>query len=324
MDLRLALLDLAERHQLNAADTARLHALAELDQEPPQLMRVLPAGLAVLAAVMAGLGIIFWVAANWDLLSRTGRFALLESVVFVMCLGAWRLPRARMPLGLLALLSTGGLLAFFGQTYQTGADPWQLFAWWALLALPLCLGIRHDAIWTAWSMVVLAALNLWARAQGGHGWQSDALTPGVQLTQLLGALLLTLGLSPICQRYTGAGAWSLRVSMTLTIIMISISALESLFSSSWAGMYLIGLMILGGAAAAFCQRKLFDVFAISALGLGLNVVIVGGLARLLFHGHPDPIFPFLLLALLAAGLLGATVKAILSLTRHHAQAGAQQ
>lgn len=321
MDLRLALMALASEHRLNAADTARLIDLSEMNQEPRRLLHVLPIGIAVLAAVLTGLGVIFWVAANWDLLSRSGRFALLESVVYVMCLGAWRLPRARMPLGLLALLSTGGLLAFFGQTYQTGADPWQLFAWWTVLALPLCLGIRHDALWTALAIVALAAINLWARAQDGHCWHGDASAPTVQLAQLLGAMLLTLALSPVCKHYTGAGPWSLRVSLILTIIMICICSLENLFGSRWNGLYLVGLLTLGAAAAAFSRRALFDVFAISALGLGLNVVIVGGLARLLFNGHPDPIFPFLLLALLAAGLLGATVKAILTLTRLHAEPG---
>ncbi len=37
---------------------------------------------------------------------------------------------------LLATLLLGVFLALFGQTYQTGADPWQLFANWALLILP--------------------------------------------------------------------------------------------------------------------------------------------------------------------------------------------
>ena len=41
------------------------------------------------------------------------------------------------PMGLLAMLGMGALFAYFGQTYQTGADPWQLFALWAALSLPL-------------------------------------------------------------------------------------------------------------------------------------------------------------------------------------------
>lgn len=293
--------------------------MTELRQEPAQLMRVLPAGIAILAAALTGLGIIFWIAANWDALSRAGRFALLEGVFAVMCLGAWRRPGARVALGVLALLCTGGLLAFFGQTYQTGADPWQLFAWWTVLTLPLCLGIRHDAPWTAWGIVALTALTLWARAQGGHGWNADEISPMLQLAHLAGAVLLTVALSPLCRRFTGAGDWSMRVCLTLTTILISFNAIINLFDSRWYGLYVIGLLTLAAAAAAFSQRRLFDMFAVSALGLGLNAVIDAGLARALLHGESgDQIPTFLLLGLVSAGLLAGTVKAILTLSANYA------
>ena len=43
-------------------------------------------------------------------------------------------------------------LQYLAQQYQTGADSWQLFAIWAALALPLCLGVRHDAMWAQWAL----------------------------------------------------------------------------------------------------------------------------------------------------------------------------
>ena len=70
----------------------------------------------------------------------------------------WR-PALRAPLALLAFLGTGGLFAYFGQTYQTGADAWQLFALWGALALPLCLGARSDALWAPWALVVMTAIS---------------------------------------------------------------------------------------------------------------------------------------------------------------------
>lgn len=98
--------------------------------------------------------------------------ALLGGFFAVMCVGALLRPAARVPLALVALLATGGLFAFFGQTYQTGADPWQLFAWWSALTMPLCLGVRHDALWAAWAIVTMTALKLWSRAQGVEQWTS--------------------------------------------------------------------------------------------------------------------------------------------------------
>jgi uncharacterized membrane protein len=324
MDLRLAILDLARRHQLSAESTARLTALAGFEQQPPQLMRYFPAGIAILGAVLGGLGIIFWIAANWESLSRTGRFALLEGVVIAMCLGALFRPRARVPLGLLALLSTGGLLAFFGITYQTGADPWQLFAWWTVLTLPLCLGVRHDALWTAWAIVAMTFLTLWTRAQGGHGWQADEHTLTMQLLHWLGALALTFALSPQFERFTGAGTWSLRLCLVVMTAIVTFNSLENIIGHMSPGRYFLGLIVLGGAAVAFSLPRLHDTFALSAIGLGLNVLVIGGLARLLFWGDGGEVMSFLMLGLIAAGLLGATVKGIMHLSRRYALAGEAQ
>src|SRR5262245_26772925 len=120
MDLRQALYELAARLRLPAAAVHRLHVLAGFDDEPRSLAHWLPRGVAVLAASLAGLGIVFWIAANWEAIGRFGRFGLLQGVVLAMCLGAlWR-PAARAPLALLALFAIGALFAYFGQTYQTG------------------------------------------------------------------------------------------------------------------------------------------------------------------------------------------------------------
>ena len=60
MDLRLALHELAAQHRLDAAAARRLQALAGFDAEPAALRRWLPIGMAVLAAALLGLGLIFW------------------------------------------------------------------------------------------------------------------------------------------------------------------------------------------------------------------------------------------------------------------------
>lgn len=152
MDLRLALLELAALHQLTPEATARLTALGQFDTEPPLLKRTVACGVAIAGAALGGLGILFWVAANWNWLTRGQCFALLQAVVVVMCAGALLRTAARLPLCVLAFLSIGALCAYFGQTYQSSADAWQLFALWAMLALPLGLGVRHDALWAPWTL----------------------------------------------------------------------------------------------------------------------------------------------------------------------------
>lgn len=295
-----------------------------LSSEPQELQRKVALGMAILAAALGGLGIIFWVAANWESLSRAGRFTLLQTVIVTMCVGAMFRPSARPALGLLALLGIGGLFAYFGQTYQTGADPWQLFAIWAALTLPLCLGIRHDAVWAPWAMVCMSAIALWVHAHAGHDWSVTGHDLPWHLAGWIAALLLVFSLSPGLQRYTGAGIWSMRVAVTLATFIISWSGLAALFGSTVAPQYVLGLAVLAGAAAALCTTRFHDTYALSAIGLALNVLLVGGLARLLLDksGVGDPIIETMFIGLAAAAMLAGTVKLVIGVARKHAQAGA--
>jgi uncharacterized membrane protein len=317
MNLRLAILELAAQHQLSAKDSARLTELAGVHRQPQRLMHYVPAGLAVVAAVLGGLGIIFWIAANWDTVTRATRFALLESFFVVMCIGALLRPAARVPLSLIAFLATGGLLAFFGQTYQSGADPWQLFAWWSALTLPLCVGVRHDALWTAWSIAAMTALTLWSHAQGGYEWTSAMPLSSHRILHWFGALLLTIALSPKFRKYTGAGIWSLRLCLLLAISVIAIGAVNNVFDASAPVQYFLGLVLIAGLFVAFCTAALFDTFALCALALSLNLLIDAGLVRSLGKSHSMGDSVLLTIGLLAAALLGATVKVILTLFRDH-------
>jgi hypothetical protein len=290
--------------------------------EPAALQRWLPRGLAVLAAVLVGFGLVMWVAANWDELGRFGRFALLMGFVGVMGTGAALRPALRAPLGLLVLLGIGALFAYFGQTYQTGADPWQLFALWALLALPLCLGARSDVLWAPWALVVVTAISLWTHARLGHRWRVEPGDLATHALAWLAAAALVAGLSRALQRYTGAGLWGLRTAATLAVVMTTAAALGGLFHRVVAPHYLLGLLLLAGAAGLLCLRQAFDVFVLSAVALGLNTLLVAGLARVMFDDHQgDTIGSLLLIGLVAAGLLAGSVSVILKLTRRHGLAG---
>lgn len=323
MNLRLALCELAAEHGLDAAASRRLQQLAGLDEPPPALARWLPRGLAVLAAALLGFGLVMWIAANWGSLGRFGRFALLMGFIAVMGAGAvWR-PAARAPLALLALLGIGGLFAHFGQTYQTGADPWQLFALWAALGLPLCLGARSDVLWAPWALVLMVAITLWTHAHLGHRWMVEPDDLAIHTLAGLAAVAVVGALSGALRRFTGAGAWGLRTAVTLAVVMVTTTALGGLFHSPVAPHYAVGLLLLAVGAALLAWRPAFDVFALSAVALGLNTVVVAGLARGLFRfSGGGEIGSLLLIGVLAAGLLAGSVSAILRLARRYGAMGA--
>jgi uncharacterized membrane protein len=116
------------------------------------------AGLGALGA-----GVLFFVAANWQDYGVLGRFVLLQAALLA-CVGVafWRPPphATGQAALLLATLLTGGLLALFGQSYQTGADVHELFFVWALLALPFALAGGSGALWALWWCVLNVALAL--------------------------------------------------------------------------------------------------------------------------------------------------------------------
>ena len=319
MDLRTGLSEIAAAHRLDREATRRLEDLAGLHAEPGSIAAWLPRGVAVLGAALGGLGIVFWIAANWQTLGRLGRFALLQGFVVAMCAGALWKPAARAPLGQLALLAIGALFAYFGQTYQTGADPWQLFAVWAVLALPLCLAARSDVLWAPWALIVMTGISLWVHAHTGHRWRVQPDDLAAHVSGWLAALVLVGFLGAPLRNLTGAGVWGQRVAIALAVVMITSTAIGGLVGSQALLHYALGLLVLALAAGLLARDASFEIFGLSAVALCLDTLLVGGLAYLLFHGAggSDPFGKLLLLGLVAAGLLAATVSLLLRLSHRH-------
>ncbi len=288
-----------------------------LAAEPADLALWLPRGVAVLAAALGGLGVVMWIAANWESMGRVGHFALLQGLVLTTGLGAALIQAARVPLGLLALLGIGALFAYFGQTYQTGADAWQLFALWAVLALPLCLGARSDVLWVPWALVAVTAIALWTHTYSGHRWSVQPDQFGVHLLAWTAMLALVAALSGGLQRYTGAGIWGFRTAVTLALASITLTALGGLLFGTVGAQYPVGLLVMAVGAGVVGTRRWPDVFTLSALALGLNALLVGGLLRWLSHGpgSHDWLLRLLLVGLFAAALLAASVSTILKISR---------
>lgn len=318
MTTRLALLDLVARAGLDERQASRLWRLAGLHAMPPSLPARLRLGVTLTGAGCAGLGLIFWVAANWALLSRLQQFVLLQTLVFAPCAAAAASGRGRAACGLLALFCTGGLFAYFGQTYQTGADPWQLFAVWAALTLPLAWFARSDAVWAGWAVVALTGIALWERS--GTGFLASLHGVNVGLLRIAGTsgmAGLTVALSGIVRRHTGAGNWAFGIALALTTAWVTTTAVKSLlwdYSTSPVH-YAFALMLAAGAASSLAKTKPFDVLAASVVALGINVLLVAGLGKMLLSGHGDEMGSLLMLGLLAAGLLGGSVSLIMSLQR---------
>jgi uncharacterized membrane protein len=168
--------DVARWVEQGRLDRARLReALARTGAvpSPAEWRRFLANALLWLACVALAASLGFFVAANWQALGRFGKLALVEAwLVAMLTVVAWRgldSPWGRAAI-LAAALAVGTLLAFVGQTYQTGADAFELFAVWALAILPWVLVARQAALVLVW--IAVADLAAWLYAGLAiSGWQ---------------------------------------------------------------------------------------------------------------------------------------------------------
>ena len=312
-------LDLCAQHHLTGADLQRLRHRLGLStaNSPLASSHTLPRAVMVLAAALGGLGLLMWLAANWGDMPRGARFALLQGVVVVMAVGAWRLPRWRAPLGLLALVSTGGLFAFFGMTYQTGADPWQLFALWAALTLPLALAVRSDVVWAPWVLVAMVGVSLWTHTHAGYSWwpRPEQLWAHMAQHALAGALVLCTG--SVLARLTGVGLWGRRTALVLWLLMLVPSASLAIWRQDSAALYALAAAITAGLAWWQSRPGSADVFGLSAVMLGANVLLLSATLRVLSGGsRMDWIAIALFTTLIMAAALAGTARWVMSVAAH--------
>ena len=310
MSLHEQLYQWTARQGLDASSARRLRALSGLDDPPRDPWTPLRLGAGALAAGLIGFGLILWVAANWDDFGRAMRFGLLEAVTTVSLIAAALLAAWRAPLALVAFLTLGGLLAYFGQTYQTGADTYQLFALWAALGLPIAWAARSDLVWTPWALVVATGIGLWMETFGGHGWRFDGSTVPVHALGFVAYGVLCAGLA--LRPSAASQPWVWRLAVLASVIAVSATALGGLFARHVAPQYFLGLGVMGIGLVLAWRRA--EVYALSALALAVDTLLVAGLARLVYDVKGD-VGGLFLIGLVACGLLAFSVSQIMRRVR---------
>ncbi|MBI2170433.1 MAG: DUF2157 domain-containing protein [Chloroflexi bacterium] len=119
--------------------------------------------LATLGALLVGLGVILFMASNWEGIPGIGKLALLLlALVTAYALGYWlkyrrEMPRVGGPVIFLGALLFGAAIFLVGQQYHMRVDDPNLLTWWFLGALPLAYLTRSRAILV---LSILAALGM--------------------------------------------------------------------------------------------------------------------------------------------------------------------
>jgi uncharacterized membrane protein len=223
-----------------------------------------------------------------------GKFALVEVFVVGAILGYWKfIDNHAMQKGalLLAMLSVGALMALFGQTYQTGADPWQLFFNWAILTLPWVLVSRFAVMWVLWIALLYAAIVLYT---------SNVLL--VDRVYLLLSIFFAAALS-IWQFLSNKFVWlkqmwAINLLGFASAFYITLNLADNIWEHALSTLFF--WLVWAGIAFYFYRYKQLNVVMLS--GLSLSSIVAANIAFLrLFEKRLDDSL-FLVLAVLTIGL----------------------
>nr|WP_216627676.1 DUF2157 domain-containing protein [Corallococcus exercitus] len=134
--------------------------------------------LMALGSLLVLAGVVYFFAFNWAELGRFSKLGLVSLGIVGAAVGAWRL--GERPAGQFALLAAavlvGPLLAVYGQAYQTGADPYELFIGWGVLILPWVALARFTPLWMLQLVLVNTGVILfWGQRMGRFGSHEEQL-----------------------------------------------------------------------------------------------------------------------------------------------------
>lgn len=300
----------AEEGLLTPGQMADLEAQQALIPGPLQWRTLLERVTVTTGALLFAIGVIFFFAWNWAEMHRFAKFALgLGALTGFALLAVFALPgtvlyRAAL---LACCLITGAVLALIGQTYQTGADAWQLFAIWALLMLPWACPSGSAACWgLAWAVgnfagVLFFVQNHWQGLFAGlHGYQALMLLAAgngvvVLVFELFDRALLVKPTRAL-QRLAGLGV--------LTALGVGAAG------GWWEAEYLPVLLTFGLVAAAtlfFYLQRRRDLPILAMTLFWLIVVGACALARLTWEADQT----FLMINAVALFvLLGSALSAV--------------
>ncbi|QIW15473.1 hypothetical protein A4G20_03600 [Pasteurellaceae bacterium RH1A] len=127
--------------------------------------------LLTLGAGLFSSGIITWLAANWDYFSDAEKIYGMQALLLALallsaCFYARGQKAYAKGASFVLSVAIGGLLALVGQTYQTGANAWQLFALWSVCQIPLLILLPNLPAFLLFIATSHASIDLFYPALG--------------------------------------------------------------------------------------------------------------------------------------------------------------
>ncbi|OGR10654.1 MAG: hypothetical protein A2341_04350 [Deltaproteobacteria bacterium RIFOXYB12_FULL_58_9] len=290
-----------------AFDLHAARTLATVKQLPPQVAEALVAAvlapprprdwqsflswfLAFAGAALALSGVIFFFAYNWANLGRFAKLGLLEFAIMAATLGAWKFgDRLSGRISLMAsVILVGPLLAVYGQTYQTGSDPFELFLGWLLLTLPWVALARMPVLWiVSLTLLNTAYLLYWGQVLDGR-YNFGESVPAYLVLVLINfvpcavwELLNRRGIAWLMPRWPPrlmAVACCTAIVACLIVMIVG----EAEETAGHGVLAVLAGLIAVGASVIYYRVVLHDLFMVALAAASVMTVLTVGFGRILF------------------------------------------
>ncbi len=288
---RKQILQWAESGQIDNANIGQIIQIADAEPKLGEWIDYLKLGLLWSAIIAICSGMIFFFAYNWQDISRFTKFSLVETMMLFATITYIRTaPTKVLTTATLMGMSlfTGALLALVGQTYQTGADPWQLFATWALLMLPWAMIGHTSSLWILWVGLVNLAVSLYLEVS--HGIFDILLTEEIRLwifTILNTGLLCAFEYHSFINQKKQDNRYVNQLLASAAGTAISFLAIWTIFEYKFEFAGFIFYVIWITCAFYIYRYKVRDLFILSMGSLSVIIILVSLLLEVIDTSMDD-------------------------------------
>ncbi len=316
----------------NQAIRAR-YSPAELAPRSARAQGRLVTGLSIIGAVLVGLGVILFFAANWDGIDRTPKLIIiLASIVGAHGLGYYlRYHRDYQRVGsamvLLACIIYGAGVHLVGQVYNVDVNDPRLMLFWFLGVLPLVYIVKSQPIQFLGLVLFFLAVGFRLPDWIDDISRGEAVL-GASLFMILGLFILALGRmkEEIAALHPYSEVFEL-VGMITALAAVFVLTFKDVFDSFDDGLYIQGdaeisfriLIVAAGAltlamvlATAWLHRRSDQELTLNGIeGIAIAILLAAAYVVVVVDSGGEVFYAVAFNALLALALLGVLVSGYL-------------
>ena len=227
-------------------------------------------------------GVLFFFAYNWAELHKFAKMGIIFGLILISTISAVVLKVDTVVKQVLLSVSSilvGVLFGVYGQVYQTGADAYDLFLAWSMMALLWVVAARFYPLWLMYLVLVNTTIVLYLMQVMGDVVQEEEFL----ILAIFNAVTFVVVSFVIPKLSKGGGvapSWFTNVVWLAWIVPITIYAFIYIFDwdpyMSWIAFIVTAILYTLGAIYGLIQR---NRFYLGTLGFGVVVLIVAKILR---------------------------------------------